>query len=150
MIKNELAHVIPLLLAEKLGEVKGKTRMQKLVYLVERKARKKKLLNFTYAHELSHYGPFSLDLAHIVFDLTEDNYLKVGLKLTPEDRLLFVYKITVYGERFLDRLRSSKEYPKELGDVIDKVVKEYGYLPLQELVAKAYDEMEKEEPEYLY
>ncbi len=145
MIKSQIAHAIPLVLAQKLGEVKGKTRMQKLVYLVERKAHKKKLLNFTYAHELSHYGPFSLDLAHILFDLTEDNYLKVDLKLTPEDRLLYVYAITHYGECFLSRLRSSKEFPKELDEVIDKVVKDYGYLPLQELVAKAYDEMAKEE-----
>lgn len=149
MIKSDLAYAIPLLLAEKLEEVRGKTRMQKLIYFIEQKAHKKKLLDFTYNYELSHYGPFSLDLAHVLYDLIDRKQIEVQLVDIPDGRMLYVYTLTKRGRDFLNSLQNSNKFPKELNEIIEEIGKKFGSLALPLLVTKAYEKMAEEEPEIL-
>lgn len=134
---------IPLRIAEWSGDkVQGKTRMQKLVYIIQKRANEAGIHELNYEYEPYHYGPFSLKLCFILDDLIAEGHLKHSIGETKAGNPLHIYELTDKGIRHFYDLHSSEPALKKIDSILQKVVEEYGSKPLQELVDHAYAEME--------
>src|SRR3546814_4767142 len=108
------------------GQITGKTRFQKMVYLLESQG-----LGFGVGFDYHNYGPFSADLAHAI-----DDAVSLGL-LEPEERRGYhevpytVYRVTSTSPQFADTART-QEMSRALAEMSD-----YSALEL-ELAATAH------------
>ena len=132
---EELA--LPLLLAKSLSKVKGKTRFQKLVFIVQNRARQQGIHGEFYHYEPYLYGPFSAELAKTIDNLVASNSLLELREVTSSGYTIFEYKLTGQGENLIDRITGSHLVDSNLVNLIQNVTSEYGQLPLPELVAVA-------------
>jgi len=130
--------LIPLLLPSVLGRVKGKTRFQKLVYLIQDKATANNIEGSSFTYELSHYGPFSAELSSVLEDLENRGFLKEEVEVTPAGYTQCVYSITEKGRRLLERSKKKALLSKKLIQIVRNIADEYSDVPLSELVDEAY------------
>ena len=130
--------LIPLILTDSLTCLRGKTRFQKLVYLIQDETAAKNIQGSSFTYELSHYGPFSSDLSSVLDDLLDHNFLKERVETTPAGYTRYVYFITDKGKAILERARRKALLSKRLIHIIKSVADEYGELPLSDLVEEAY------------
>lgn len=131
--------LIPLLLSDILGSLKGKTRFQKLVYLIQDEANARDVQGSSFTYELSHYGPFSAELSSALEDLQNLGLLNEEIEETPAGYTRYVYSITEKGRRLLERSKKKVLLSKRLIQIVSEVADEYGDIPLSELVDEAYD-----------
>ena len=103
----------------------GRTRLMKLLFLVDAEAYKR------IGHEVTgvkwrrwYYGPFSKKVLEALDSLVDEGLLVVDPG--PEVR----YKA----------LEGSTNLPADVKEIINTVVKEYGFLPLEELLKRVYSE----------
>lgn len=130
--------ILPLLLLHsKNTPVNGRTRMQKLVFLIERK------LNSNEYHFIPYdYGPFSKELYKDIDDLISEKYIEETHEIF-EGNISFKYRLTPDGKKLIRKLLQSPAIKKKLY-IIEKVKSNYCYLNLHELIEKVYTEY----PEY--
>jgi uncharacterized protein YwgA len=129
--------IVPLLLAGELKEIRGKTRFQKLIYIIQRKAQSKNIKGLSFNYEAYLYGPFSSQLASTIDNLVSRNNLNEREDITGGGYTIFVYELTPQGTDTVERVRKGMLIDSELVQTISKVAEEYGPLPLQDLVAAA-------------
>lgn len=133
--------LLPLLLldAEGRSAVEGITRMQKLVFLVQRSEEDKNVGEYEFIPD--DYGPFSKQLYDDLDQLVRNGYVKRRGEKTPAGNEKQVYEITDKGETYLEVLDTSGEFEDEAPlDTIEKVKEEYNYLPLLKLLKSVYNE----------
>lgn len=130
--------LIPLLLSDILGQLKGKTRFQKLVYIVQDEAKTKAIQACPFHYGLSHYGPFSTELSSMLDTLKNRGLIDEEMEQTPAGYTRYVYSITEEGRSLLRHATKKKLVSKGLKKIIDNVADEYGEIPLQEVVDEAY------------
>ena len=130
--------LIPLLLSNILGRVEGKTRFQKLIYLIQDEAAARNIEGSSFTYELCHYGPFSAELSSVLEDLHNNGFLKEEIEVTPAGYERFVYSITGKGRRLLERSKKKALLSKRLTQIVSNIAHEYGDFPLNELVNEAY------------
>jgi uncharacterized protein YwgA len=128
----------PLLLSEKLGKLHGKTRFQKLVFLVQKEAENKQVPASSFNYEIYHYGPFSSELSETLEKLKTNELLDEDTEITANGYTRFVYHITRKGQKLVDNSRKKGIISNELENIISKIACNYGEMPLTELVAEAY------------
>jgi len=103
----------------------GRTRIMKLLFLVDAEAKKKLGDAITHVDwRRWFYGPFSRDVLEVLDELVHEGLL--AMDPGPEVR----YKV----------LDEPPRLPDEIKDIVDHVVKEYGFLPLRELLRRVYNE----------
>jgi uncharacterized protein YwgA len=118
------------------GELKGRTRFQKLVFLTKEKLREEN-------HDIDiqfnrlFYGPFSRDLRDSV-----KTHIREGTVLEWVEEssygLVYIYEITDNGRNLVvDSLRRGL-IPQEVKKKIEEVASEFGDKPLDELIAIVY------------
>ena len=130
--------LMPLVLANVLGgTLRGKTRCQKLVFLIQKQASTRKVLKEKFDYELSHYGPFSNELASVMDELVKKGYLWQETQIAPAGYLRYVYSLTKAGKELLDVATEKNLLAPELTDIIKDVAEGYGDLPLPQLVEEA-------------
>ena len=130
--------LIPLLLCDILGRLRGKTRFQKLVYLIQDEATAKDIQGSSFIYKLSHYGPFSAEFSSVLDDLQNRGLLKERVELTLSGYERYVYSITEKGRRLLERSKRKSLLSKRLMEIVNDVADEFGDVPLSELVDEAY------------
>jgi uncharacterized protein YwgA len=130
--------LVPLLLTSVLTAVQGRTRFQKLVFLVQKKAEAKKISSSKYRFELYHYGPFSADLSTQLDRLVSMGYLMMIPETTPGGYTRYQYRLTSSGEAFMEEMKAKQMIPAELRKTIVSVSDRYGTMPLPRLVKIAY------------
>jgi len=130
--------LIPLVLSDVLGRVRGKTRFQKLVYLIQDKAIAENIEASRFNYELSHHGPFSAELSSVLDNLDRNGFLKEDVEITPAGYERYVYSITDKGRRLLERSKEKSLLPRRLIEIVNSVANEFGDIPLSELVDEAY------------
>ncbi len=133
--------VVPLLLASTLRAVQGRTRFQKLVFLIQKKANAKKIPVSNYQFELYHYGPFSAELSTQLDRLVATGYLAMVPESTPGGYTRYSYRVTESGRAIMDTLRERKLVDAELQKTIALVSQRYGNMPLPRLVRIAYSNL---------
>jgi len=136
MFENILA---PLILTEALESVNGKTRFQKLMFLIQKTAAKEKIMESTnFSFSLYLYGPFSQDLSSAIDDLVRSGYLNEFVEQNPPSHELHVYRLTDKGRDFLEDAKAKKLVSRDLTAIVRSISQKYGALPLRSLVDEAY------------
>lgn len=130
--------LIPLLLTDILGELRGKTRFQKLVYLIQDETVTRNVQGPSFAFELHHYGPFSSDLSSVLENLKNRGLLDEEVETTPAGYERFIYSITDEGRGLLTHSMRKKLLPKRLERIVKEVAEEYGEMQLSELIEEAH------------
>jgi len=130
--------LIPLLLSEVLGALKGKTRYQKLVYLVQEEAAARNVPASSFKYDLYYYGPFSSELSTVLENLKNNDLLEEEIEMTPNGYSRYVYSLTDKGRKLLEDSKEKRILSKKLETIIREVAAKYGEIQLSDLVEEAY------------
>ena len=130
--------LVPLLLTKTVGQVKGKTRFQKLMFLVKRHAEKEGVKGINFDFQIYLYGPFSHDLSREIYDLVRQGFIVERTEQTCSNYEMHLYKLSKKGEDFLEAARSKELVSTKIACIINDVVTTYSTLPLPQLVKEAY------------
>jgi uncharacterized protein YwgA len=120
--------LIPLVLSEALGTLKGKTRFQKLVFLIQKEATAKNVQASSFDYTLHYYGPFSSELSAVLENLKDTGLLEEKIEPTPNGYTRYVYSITDKGRKLVESSKEKKIISKKLEGIIKDVADEFGYL----------------------
>ena len=111
-----------LYIVKKLGEVRGRKKFQKLVFL----SKLEKWDVFPFRFIIYFNGPYSHELRDVIDDLIINGYLSErpeSYRINPydyEDRLIYIYTLRKKGLSMLEK------YPVKDREVLDVVLKRYG------------------------
>ncbi len=131
---------LALLYATENHQINGRTRFQKLIFLMQKEGNLNKLEpTDTYRFEPYDYGPFSSDLyddldEHIERDLIEDSMEEMDEE---EDIVEYKYQLKSEGKDFVKRHISSEEI-QEVVQEAKRIVHEYENMHLPELINIVY------------
>ena len=131
---------LALLYATENHQINGRTRFQKLIFLMQKEGNLNKLEpTDTYRFEPYDYGPFSSDLyddldEHIERDLIEDSMEEMDEE---EDIVEYKYQLKSEGKDFVKRHISSEEI-QEVVQEAKRIVQEYENMHLPELINSVY------------
>lgn len=135
----ELREAVPLMVLRNSRQIWGKTRLQKLVFLLQVEQLERTddpLVPFQY--ELYKYGPFSLDLILTVEGLSNQNFLEEELHRTSEGNPVYRYLITDKGMKEIDRSLAQHGEWSDWDSLAKDIVSRYRDLELPLLVEEAY------------
>jgi uncharacterized protein YwgA len=130
--------VAPLVLAAEMKDVEGRTRFQKLLFLVEVKARRDGRFSTGYHFDLYLYGPYSRQLSRTIDQLVATGRLAESRELTASGNLRCNYRLTPAGQRAVRDLVSHGMVPLPLSQAVHEVASQFGPMALPDLVKAAY------------
>lgn len=133
MNKSDL--LLLLLWSDNTASIHGKTRLVKLMYIIDKKL---ELVNLktNYTFRRHYYGPYSNELIEDLEKLIQKRL--VDRQITWKGQVIeHVYSITQEGRKKVDEMIKQNEIKPYL-KVIEDVKKEYGNLPLFTLVDEVY------------
>jgi len=119
------------------GEIKGRTRFQKLVFLTKEKLKEnnKKDVNLEFCRLF--YGPFSRDLMESLNSLDKDGLVEEEVE-EGSYGLAYIYKLTDNGRKFIKDPAQRKLLDSDTKKVIKLVAKDFGHTPLDDLISFVY------------
>lgn len=123
-----------LTLLAKMERVYGKTRIQKLIFIIEASAATPGS-SVPFQYHLYKHGPFSLDVAFTLDALRDKQDVTETFKRTQSDRPVYLFTITDSGRA---RAREPIAVPEPWRHAVDEVVSKYSTLDLPQLVEEAY------------
>jgi len=124
---------LPLAVIGSTKEFVGKTRLQKIIFLIQVEAR----LDF-YDFKRHYYGPFSRDLEIDVISHPELIEVEAQTSLTHPDRLYYVFRLTDKGRSFQKKLESMLE--RQTVQKVKDMINYLNGLSHEDLVNKVYSE----------
>jgi len=134
--KNHDVGII-LLIIKHLGEVKGRTRLQKITYLLKEKYG----FSLSYKFMPYYYGPYADDMQNTIDTLSRLDIIKVETVFFSEGRFLYVHTLTEEGKRLSNEIE--REIPKEEEERLWNAIDELNKLENDDLIRKA-KELRKE------
>jgi len=136
-----LEAIIPLYIVSlSRGCLRGRTKLQKLVFLIQDKLAR--VLDYDF--QKGYYGPYSYKLHSIVDELVTLGFLDEIVETTASGNNMMCYQITDSGQALLRHWLAQDILPQKARRNIDDIYDKYGRLPLPLLVRKVY----KEHPEW--
>ncbi|MEM3136501.1 MAG: hypothetical protein QXW37_07250 [Candidatus Nitrosotenuis sp.] len=133
--------LIPLYLISLAGEsLRGKTRLQKLVFLTQKESKDV----FDFEFEPAPLGPLSHKLNHLLERMIKMGLLKEEIGFTPSGNEVISYKLTRSGKKLLDFGVKSGYVSETIQQSIEPISSKYGNTPYVELLDYVHDEY----PEY--
>ena len=130
--------LVPLVLANTLNQVNGKTRFQKLMFLIQKEAERNEIKELDFDYEIYLHGPFSRELGLIIDDLVDKRYLEEESVETLSGYTKYVYTLTAKGEELVKHAMDKKLLPPEVLKCVKEILTKYGDIPLPHLVEEAY------------
>lgn len=130
-----ITFLLPLYLAKEVKTIEGRTRLQKLVFLIQERVVKDLKLEEAYEFEPGTYGPYSRKLTESIKFMQSMRWVQEKMK-TGEDKTLFVYELTQAG----DMLVEQNKICNKIEETIKEIVKEYNKMELSELVERVHKE----------
>jgi uncharacterized protein YwgA len=85
------------------------------------------------------HGPFSRDLSSVIHDLVDEGYLEEQKTETSLGYTKYVYKLKKKGRELLAHAKRKGVLSAKMSRLINDVLKDYGNMPLPELVERAYE-----------
>jgi len=135
--------LVPLFVANFMGgTIKGRTRLQKLVFLSQHTGRSE--LGVDYEFGRGWYGPFSNKLGRVVDDLVSMGLLTEKLSSTSSGRRVIEYGLTRQGRSIL-RTAGRSFITGKSRTRIQEVCKDYGSMTFMALLERVHNEY----PEYV-
>jgi uncharacterized protein YwgA len=139
LLKHEglelLKHDFLLLVLKSMGEVKGKTRLFKIVYIIQEECKKLKInLDCFYEFRPYYYGPYSKELESDLNYLIQKGFVEHSIS---ESSIVVenLYKITQKGVDYI----KDATLPSPVLKVINEVVEKYKNYPLAWLLKEVYE-----------
>jgi len=120
-----------LLIIKYLGEVKGRTRLQKITYLLKEKYG----FDVSYKFMPYHYGPYADDMQNTIDTLSRLDIIKVETVFFDEGKFLYVHTLTEEGKRLLNEIE--REIPKEEKERLLRAIDELNELENDDLIKRA-------------
>ncbi len=107
-----LRQTLPLILtlANNGQSVEGRTRFQKMIFLLIERA---PFLKDAYDFAPHDYGPFAPELQSDIDDLIKENFLKGSYKTIEEGKIKYEYTITNKGASFVKEVLENKQLNKK-------------------------------------
>jgi uncharacterized protein len=137
-------YLLALLGADKCAPIEGRTRLVKLVFLVEKKVIEELRLGLitqqAYTFRALNYGPFTEE----VYDDLTTLQLRGLAEVTGDDEAVQNFHLTDKGRGLLSKMIDKGTIPMPLFSAIQQVKQTYGSLPLDRLIERVY----KQYPEY--
>ena len=137
--KNEIGPLeilIPLYLIAMSGrQFRGRTRLQKLVFLAQKKL--KDAIDFEFA--AAEWGPLSYKLYQATEKLRSLRMLKETTESTPSGKTVICFQVTDEGKKFFDFALAGHLLPTNVKRAIEAVQTEYGSLPVVNLVGLVHE-----------
>lgn len=130
--------LVPLVLADTLNLVDGKTRFQKLMFLIQKEAERNGIKGLDFDYEIYLHGPFSRELSVVIDDLVDKGYLEEKTTETASGYTKYIYKLKAKSKEMMKHAMSKKLLSSRMLKSIKKVLDEYGDMPLPQLVEEAY------------
>lgn len=127
---KDLALVLQLI--EDAGEVAGRTRLQKLVFL----AKREKKVPFSFDFPLYYYGPYSEELQDMVDVLVANGLVTEEMYATPSGSEGYKYSLTQQGLSTLEQV--GNQLAKSDMTHLQATVDRYGSKPLREILDHVY------------
>jgi uncharacterized protein YwgA len=132
-------YLLLLLYADNSVEVKGRTRLEKLAFLVQKRVLESLKLSVSeeaYNFRPFYYGPFTEE----VFDDVEALQMFGLVSISGEGQEFQTYTLTAKGRAAVERLITSERIPPRLLQGVETVKKTYGRLPLDDLIRRVYQD----------
>lgn len=120
-------------------EIRGKIRLQKLVFLTQIQLGKK----YNYDFEPAPLGPLSDHVNYLIGRMTELGVIEENVKSTPSGNDVYCYKITDTGGKFLASAKRNGVLNQKEIKTIDAIYTKYGkmsYVKLLDFVHSEYPE----------
>ncbi len=130
--------MFPLLLAERFQPLYGKTRFQKLTFLLQELARRKHVKGPDFEYVLYLHGPFSFELSKTIDSLVHDGYLYRSLETTRSGHEVNVFDLTRKGKDVLSIAKDNKFVTPNQVDLVRRIASRYDGYQLDDLVSEAY------------
>jgi len=122
--------------------LEGKTRLQKLAFLVD-KLESERVDFHAYQFKKYDYGPFSKGLLQDIEDLEKKGLVEITSTRTLGGNKRYDYELTDRGEQVVEFLEGHED-GEDVFDAAEEVCDEYGDLPIRTLIERVYDRF----PEY--
>lgn len=130
--------LVPLALLDAMdGEIQGKTRLQKLAFLLDEEELGDQFDAYNYRKY--DYGPFSKSLLEDVEDLEKKGLVKISKERTVGGNTRYDYELNSFGEQAIEQLKSRDGDIDKIFDAAETIVDEYGDLSLRDLIEQIYD-----------
>ena len=135
---------LPLILtfANRGKPVEGRTRFQKMIFLLRQRA---DFFEEGYDFVPHNYGPYSTELQNDIDDLIRDGFLIMNLKTIEEGKIKYEYAITGGGSAILEKILSNKELDEKFKfskvlELAEEIKHEVNSKDLTSLLADIYSE----------
>ena len=131
---------LALLYADEEHQIDGRTRFQKLIFLMQMEGNLNDLApTDTYRFEPYDYGPFSSTLyddldIHIERGLIDDSKEELDEE---DDIVKYEYQLEPEGQEFIEEQLSEGDLERIVNEA-ERIVREYGDMPLPELIDLVY------------
>lgn len=135
--------IIPLLLCQFQGALHGKTRLQKLTFIIQSEAQQQGVTSSHFSYELYHYGPYSSELTNVIDDLKNEGFLNESMEMTPSGYTRYAYSLTDQGRKMLNDAKERNLISADLEQIIVDITSIFGDTPLPDLVNEAYRRFRK-------
>jgi len=133
--ESQLELLVPLYLMKlSKGVLRGRTRLQKLVFLSQQELKSKVDYDFRKAP----FGPLSYELYSVMEQLYGMNFVNEDTDVTDSGNEVIIYELTKEGEEFLDFGLSKNLIAPSLRNAINRVFEQYGDMPYVELLDKVH------------
>ena len=135
----------PLLLCYALGcePVQGRTKMQKLIFLMQQKLESQSNM---YLYQAKDYGPFSWQLASDIDYLRANGYITEKKRIRSDGGERYILKITEKGQEFVARIlkdsRWGPQFRNQL-DLLERLKNENNSKNLNQLLREVYSKYPK-------
>lgn len=131
MVANLLDEfTIPLEIISRGDEIRGKVRLQKLVFLTQVSLGKK----YDYGFEPAPLGPLSDRVNYLLRRMAELGVVEESIESTKSGNDVYCYKITDAGHEILGHVKKLKMLSQKEIEKIDSVYEKYGNMPYVELL----------------
>ncbi|MBX0286608.1 helix-turn-helix transcriptional regulator [Halomicroarcula sp. F28] len=134
----ERESLVPLALLDAMGgEIEGKTRLQKLAFLLDEEELGDRF--DAYSYRKYDYGPFSKSLLEDTESLEEKNLVEIAKQRTVGGNTRYDYALTDTGRDAVSQLSEKEGDISEIFEAAKEIVSEYGDLPLRDLIERVYE-----------
>jgi len=137
-------HDLPLSLLAAIGDssIEGRTRLQKLLFLIQKRAESDSESGIEQGYEFIayDYGPFSKEIYDDIERLSRRGLIKEDPKKLDDGVIKYDYKLTEKGEA----IAAERGLLDDLPEIFNEVIAEFGDEELDEIIDHVYSEY----PEY--
>jgi len=140
-------HLLPLVLleAEDGDPIEGRTRLQKLMFLIQKRLEEHgEPIKWGYLFQPYDYGPFAKELYDDLDQLRRRGLVEERERHLDDDVIQYNYILTSKGENYVEEQFDGQEEIKKMSKAASCIKNSFNHIPLQQLIDHVYTEY----PEY--